>query len=157
MGLHPFPVVCILAFVPGTSPALNSRVPEVRSTPAPDAVAQAMGGKERVLAVRTLVLEGTGELLFFGPTHTPDAKTQITLTGFRRSYDFVGRRWLLDQTRESRFLTPMPPPLRVRLGLDGAVGYNVPGDGDMAGTSASVATDRSRVFISHPIGFIQAA
>ena len=57
-----------------------------------DAVAQAMGGKDRVLAVRTLVVEGSGEVLYFGQTVTPYAKTNIAVTSFRRSYDFADRR-----------------------------------------------------------------
>ena len=108
-----------------------------------DAVARAMGGKDRVLAVRTLIVEGHGELLFFGQTHTPDAKTAITVTAFQRAYDFANHRWALEQTRESRYLTPVPPPLRVRIGLDGEVGYSVVGDGAMARASAAVAADRS--------------
>jgi len=122
-----------------------------------DDVAKAMGGKERVLAVRTLIVEGTGERLFFDQALSPYAKTNNTLTAFRRSYDFANRRLLQDETRESRYVTPMPPPLRVRGGVDGDVGYLVVGDGPMTRTSAAVAADRSAEFVYHPIGFVRAA
>ena len=134
-----------------------SLAPPAESPSALAAAANAMGGKERVLAVRTLIVEGSGELLYFGQTLTPYAKTTITLTAFRRSYDFANRRWLLDQTRESRYLTPMPPAMRVRIGLDGSVGYNIVGDGEMAPSTASVAAERAAEFVYHPIGFVQAA
>ena len=49
-----------------------------QTAPALDAVAHAIGGKDRVLAVRTLVLEGSGTLLYFGQTRTPYAATNIT-------------------------------------------------------------------------------
>ena len=143
--------------VPALVLSVTSRALAAQSPSALDAVARAMGGKDRVLAVRTLIVEGTGELLYFGQTLTPYAKTTITLTAFRRSYDFANRRWMLEQTRESRYLKPVPPPLRARFGLDGNVGYNAVGDGEMARTSASVATDRSSEFLYHPIGFVQAA
>ena len=47
-----------------------------------DDVAKAMGGKERVLAVRSLIVEGTGERLFFDQALSPYAKTNNTLTAF---------------------------------------------------------------------------
>jgi glyoxylase-like metal-dependent hydrolase (beta-lactamase superfamily II) len=125
--------------------------------PALDAVAQAMGGKARVLGIRTLLVEGSGTVLFFGQTLTPFAKTNITVTTFRRAYDFANRRWIAEQIRESRYLTPVPPPLRVRLGLDGDVAYNIVGDGPMARAPANVAADRSAELVYHPIGFVQAA
>lgn len=114
-------------------------------TPTLEAVAQAMGGKDRVLAVRTLIVEGTGELLYFGQTQTPYAKTIITMMSFRRSLDFANRRWRLDQVRELRYLTPMPTPLRASFGLDGDVGYNVIGDASMDRVSASLAANIERL------------
>jgi glyoxylase-like metal-dependent hydrolase (beta-lactamase superfamily II) len=137
--------------------AFGSRSARAQHPSALELTARAMGGKERVLGVRTLVVEGTGELLYFGQTRTPDARTVFTVTAFKRSYDFANRRWQLDQTREARFQTPMPPPTRLRSGLDGDVGYSGPIDGPAARVPAGTVANWSAEFIQHPIGFIQAA
>ena len=79
--------VCFVAMLLVASQPLHS---QSRSTL--DAVAEAMGGKDRVLAVRTLVVEGSGELLYFNQAHTPYAKTNFTLTSVRTSYDFVNHQ-----------------------------------------------------------------
>jgi hypothetical protein len=44
-------------------------------TPALEAALQAMGGKDRVLNLRTLILQGSGTNLQFGQNHTPFAET----------------------------------------------------------------------------------
>lgn len=126
-------------------------------SPALDAAARAMGGKDRVLAVRTLVLEGKGEQLSFGQNHTPDADTKYEVTSFRRAIDFANRRWLLDQTREPRFITAVTTPQRQRSGLDGDVAYNIAANGNMNRAGAQVATDRANELLHHPVGFMQAA
>lgn len=122
-----------------------------------DAAARAMGGKDRVLAVRTLILEGRGENLSFGQNYTPEADTKFEVTSFRRAIDFANRRWLLDQTREPRFTTAVTTPQRQRLGLDGGVAYNIAANGNMGRAGAQAATDRAHELLHHPIGFVQAA
>lgn len=122
-----------------------------------DAVTNALGGKSRLLGIRTLQLEGRGRLLYFGQTETPYGSTNFTVTAFERAYDFSARRWQQTQLRESRFLTPIPEPLRVRIGLDSGIAYNVIGKGPMTRAAAVVAADRAAEFFLHPVGFIQAA
>lgn len=129
-------------------------------SPAFDAAVRAMGGKERILAVRTLVLEGTGENLNFGQNHTPFAESKFEVTSFRRAYDFRNRRWFQDQTRVPRFNTANVNPQRQRTGLDGAgggVAYNVLPNDAMTRAPDQVAADRAHEFVLHPIGFAQAA
>lgn len=122
-----------------------------------DAAARAMGGKDRVLAVRTLILEGRGENLNFGQNYTPDADTKFEVTSFRRATDYANKRWLLDQTREPRFVTAVTTPQRQRLGVDGDVAYNIATNGSMARAAAVVATDRANELLHYPVGFLQAA
>ncbi|HET9455551.1 MAG TPA: MBL fold metallo-hydrolase [Gemmatimonadaceae bacterium] len=129
-------------------------------SPALDGAVRAMGGKERILAVRTLVLEGRGENLNFGQNHTPFAESKFEVTSFRRAYDFRNRRWFQDQTRVPRFNTANVNPQRQRTGLDGAgggVAYNVLPNDAMTRASDQVAADRAHEFVLHPIGFAQAA
>ena len=141
-----------------------------QGSPALEAAARTMGGKERILAIRTLILEGTGDNLNFGQNLTPYAETGFEVTSFRRSFDYTNRRWFLDQTRVPRFITGNTAPVRQRQGLDGApngIAYNVgggppPAPGQQAPATMSrvggtAATDRMFEFMYHPVGFLQAA
>ena len=135
-----------------------------------DAAAQAMGGKDRVLAIRTLILEGAGDNLNFGQNLTPYAETKFEVTSFRRSFDFPNRRWFLDQTRVPRFVTGNTLPQRQRQGLDGApngIAYNIGGGpppspgqqppSTMTRVGGQASTDRMFEFLYHPVGFVKAA
>lgn len=134
--------------------------PALAQSSALDAAVRTMGGKDRILAVRTLILEGTGEQLNFGQNHTPYAETKFEVTSFRRSFDYPNRRWFLDLTRVPKFVTANTAPQRQRQGLDGypnAIAYNVGNNGNMVRASAQAATDRLNEFLYHPIGFVKAA
>lgn len=125
-----------------------------------DAAARAMGGKERVLAVRTIVLEGAGEQLNFGQNATPYAESRFEITSFKRSLDAPNRRWFHDQTRVPRFTAANTAPQRQRFGVDGypnGVAYNITANGVMTRMPAQAATDRANEFFHHPITFTIAA
>ena len=125
-----------------------------------DGVVQALGGRDRILAVRTLSLEGAGEMLNFGQNHTPFAESRFEVTSYRASVDYANRRWFVDLTRVPRFNTANSAPQRQRTGLDGApngVAYNVNAQDRMIRASAQAATDRMHDFVNHPIGFVIAA
>ena len=89
-------------------------------SPALDAAATALGGKDRLVAVRTLVLEGTGTQLNFVQNLTPMAETQFEVTAWRRVFDYANRRWFMDLTRVPKFTSASMNPQRQRVGLDGA-------------------------------------
>jgi glyoxylase-like metal-dependent hydrolase (beta-lactamase superfamily II) len=125
-----------------------------------DAAAATMGGKDRILAVRTLVLEGTGTQLNFGQNVAPFAASQFEVTAWRRAFDFANRRWFMDLTRVPKFTTGNMSPQRQRTGLDGApngVAYNIGNNDNMIRAGGTAAADRFWEFVTHPIGFIQAA
>jgi glyoxylase-like metal-dependent hydrolase (beta-lactamase superfamily II) len=123
-----------------------------------DAVARAMGGKDRIVAVRTLVLEGTGDNFNLGQNLTPSADLpRFEVTQYRRSYDFTNKRWFLDQTRVPRFITGNTAPQRQRLGNDGDVAYNVGNNDAMNRVGGQAALDRAFDLLHHPIGFLQGA
>ncbi|MGH7552529.1 MAG: hypothetical protein ACREMQ_05830, partial [Longimicrobiales bacterium] len=59
-----------------------------------DEAGRALGGKDRILAVRTLVLSGAGENGNLGQNLTPDAQLPIfRVTEFRKAFDFTNGRW----------------------------------------------------------------
>ena len=126
-------------------------------TPSLDAAAAVLGGKDALLGVRTLVIEGTGDWPNHGQNHTPSANTTFEITAFRRVYDFANGRWFFDQTRVPKFIAASMAPQRVRFGLDGDVAYNIAASGTMTRGSAQQASDRRIDLLFHPIGFFQAA
>jgi len=143
-----------------TIAALALAAAATAQTPALDAAAAAMGGKERVLGVRTLVLEGAGTNLNFGQNYTPAAETRFDVTSYKRSYDFVNRRWLLDQARVPAFTTANMSPQRQRQGMDGAAGgiaFNVSPTDVMQRVGGAAASDRAHEFLYHPVGFLISA
>lgn len=127
-------------------------------TPTLDAVARAMGGRDRVLAVRAIVIEGTGDNFNFGQNFTPTVPLgRFEVTQFRRSIDLANKRWFLDQTRVPRYVTGNMTPQRQRFGIDGDVAYNVGNNDAMQRVGGQVAVDRANELLHHPIGFVQAA
>lgn len=128
----------------------------VAQSAALDAAANAMGGKDRLLQVRTVVLQGTGTQLNFGQNLTPSAETHFEVTSLTRSIDFANNRWFLDLSRVPKFTGSMNPQ-RQRTGLDGTVAYNIGSNDQMTRAGGTAAADRFWELLTHPIGFIKAA
>src|SRR5438132_5340217 len=78
-----------------------------QSTPEQQVVndaAAAMGGRDRILAVKTLVIEGDGKNGNLGQDLTPEATSQaFMISGYKRAIDVAGRRARLEQTRTPNF------------------------------------------------------
>jgi glyoxylase-like metal-dependent hydrolase (beta-lactamase superfamily II) len=122
-----------------------------------DAVARAMGGKEKILAVRTLVMDGVGDNFNLGQNLTPTAELpRFEVDHHRRSIDFANRRWFIDQMRTPRFVTGNPPA-RQRIGFDAGVAFNVADNNAVTRVGGQAAVDRANELLHHPIGFLQAA
>jgi glyoxylase-like metal-dependent hydrolase (beta-lactamase superfamily II) len=141
--------------VPGSSQP--ARQPPRRAITLDD-VARAMGGREQVLGVRTLVLEGRGDNYNLGQNLTPDAPLpRFEVTEYRRTYDFPQRRWRQEQTRVARFTTANTAPQRTQIGLDGDVAFNILPDGRAQRGGAAVTAERINELLFHPIGLLQRA
>jgi len=66
--------------------------------------AAAMGGRDRIVAVKTLVIEGDGKNGNLGQDMTPEATGQaFILSGYKRAIDLAGHRARLEQTRTPNF------------------------------------------------------
>jgi glyoxylase-like metal-dependent hydrolase (beta-lactamase superfamily II) len=117
-----------------------------------------MGGRDRVLGIRTLILEGRGENYNVGQNRTPDAPLPVfEVTEYRRTYDFPQRRWRLDQLRTPRFPTGNPAPQRQRLALDEGVAFNILPDGRAQRVGATAFVDRVNELLYHPVGLLHQA
>jgi glyoxylase-like metal-dependent hydrolase (beta-lactamase superfamily II) len=121
-------------------------------------VAGAIGGRERIMAVRTLVLEGEGENFNLGQNTAPDAELPMfRVAEYRKAIDFENGRWRQDQLRTPTFMTGNPNPQRQITALDGDIAYNVAASGDATRAAETVARDRRRELLYHPIGILRAA
>lgn len=121
--------------------------------------ADALGGRARIEAVKTLVLEGEGRHGNLGQDMTPDATGQsFTVTAFKRSIDVVGGRMKVEQTRTPAFPHFQgPAPQTQVFGVDVAAGYNVAPNGTASRVPELVASERRAEILHHPITIVRAA
>jgi glyoxylase-like metal-dependent hydrolase (beta-lactamase superfamily II) len=133
-----------------------------RATPEQQIVndaAAALGGAERVSAVKTLVLEGTGTQYNLGQDLVPGASGQtFTVSAFKRTLDVAGGRARTELTRTPNFAYFQgPAPQKQVAGIDGSVGYNVAANGTATRASEAVAADREAELLLHPVAAVRAA
>lgn len=121
--------------------------------------ATALGGRDRVLAVKTLVIEGEGSNGNLGQDMTPEATSQaFILTGYRRGIDVGAGRARTEQTRTPNFpYFQGQAPQKQVFGIDGDVGYNIPANGTATRVPNAVAHVRRAEFYHHPITIVRAA
>jgi glyoxylase-like metal-dependent hydrolase (beta-lactamase superfamily II) len=121
--------------------------------------AEALGGRNRVLVIRTLTIEGEGTNGNLGQDMTPEASSQtFAVTAHRRLVDVAGDRFRVEQTRTPNFsYFQGPAPQRQVFGLDGDVAYTIAANGNAARAAAAVARDRKTELLHHPITIVRAA
>lgn len=120
-------------------------------------VARAMGGAERVLAVRTLTVEGTGEMYNLGQGMSPSVPLPVYgISAYKRTVDFANRRWRQELTRQPRFVTGNTAAQLLRSGFDG-IGYEMAADGTQRRAAGRADIDRASELLYNPIGFMQVA
>ena len=131
--------------------------------------AEAMGGRERLLAVRSLTIEGFGSNPNLGQQMRPESELLLWMVpDFTRTLDLEHERMLLSFTRRPAFPAVFDNQ-RTRQGLDGEVAYNVPlGFGGRGGAAAApapaavrasdaVAKERRIEMLHHPLTAVRAA
>jgi glyoxylase-like metal-dependent hydrolase (beta-lactamase superfamily II) len=121
--------------------------------------ATALGGRDRIGAVRTLVLEGEGTIWNMGQDMTMEATGQtFAITGYTRTMDLENGRMRVKQTRTPNFLYFQgQSPQAQDFGVDGDVAYNVAANGNAARSGAQVARDRAAELHHHPVVLVRAA
>jgi len=121
--------------------------------------AEALGGRDRLLGIRTLALAGEGTQWNLGQDMTIDATGQtFAVTGYRRTMDLTGGRIRIEQTRTPNFLYFQgQAPQTQAFGLDGDVAYSVSASGGISRASAQVAKDRFAELHHHPVVLVRAA
>ena len=133
-----------------------------RLTPEQQAVndaASALGGVERVQAVRTLVIEGDGTQFNLGQDVVPDTRGQtFAITQYKRAVDFSAERARTEFTRTPKFTywQGLAPQRQIQ-GIDKAIGYNVAPSGAACRIGQAAADDRRAELLRHPITAVRAA
>lgn len=140
------------------TPAPRAPSPRASRPVTLDDVARAMGGRDRVLGIRTLVLEGRGESYNLGQNLSPEADLPVfEVTEYRRLFDFPRRRWRQEQVRVPRFTTPNTAPQRQTIALDDGVAFNVLPDGRAQRVGTAAFLERVNELLYHPVGLLQQA
>ncbi|HXD75352.1 MAG TPA: MBL fold metallo-hydrolase [Vicinamibacterales bacterium] len=122
------------------------------------AAADAMGGRDRVLAVKTLTIEGEGDAPNVGQNTMPDSDLpDWKVTEFKRTVDLSSHRMKMQQLRTAQFLFANANVQRQTQGLDGDVAYNVAENGKATRASESAMRDRRIEMLHHPLVIVRTA
>src|SRR5687768_12157907 len=121
--------------------------------------ASALGGADRILTVRTLVIEGEGAQHNLGQDVTPAASGQtFAITQYRRAIDVAGERARTELTRVPKFSfwQGLAPQRQVQ-GIDKSIAYNIATSGAASRVAPAAADDRRAELLRHPITAVRAA
>lgn len=124
-----------------------------------DDAMRSLGGRSRVEAAKTLVIEGEGVNYNLGQDMKPEAATQqFAISNYQRQIDIANGRQRVEQTRTPKFAYFQgPQPQTQVLGLDGEVAYNVNPQGQAARAAALAESDRRHDLYHHPLVLLRSA
>jgi glyoxylase-like metal-dependent hydrolase (beta-lactamase superfamily II) len=121
--------------------------------------AAALGGSDQIRAVSTLVLEGEGTRYNLGQDVMPEASGEtFSVTGYRRAIDVAGGRARTELTFAPNFTYFRGPGAIDQVtGIDGDVGYNVAGNGNVTRVNQAAAGERRAELFRTPLTALRAA
>lgn len=123
-----------------------------------DAAAAALGGADRILALKTLTITGNGIAPLAGQNRMPDDELPVwRVSEYTRAIDLANGRTRVQQVRQARFLFAGDLVQRQVQGLDGDVAWNGAADGTMTRAGDAAARDRRIELLHHPVTIIRAA
>lgn len=145
---------CLTLTVAITSGCIQSREQRLLND-----IAGALGGKTRLEAVETLVMEGGGTSVSLGQNKTPDSEMPLNeVSEFKRTIDLAHARARQDQTVAPKYVRNNHLPARQSIGLDGDVAFTVDAEGQATRQPDTVAKDRrAELILRHPVGIVRAA
>lgn len=121
--------------------------------------ADALGGRDRIVAIRTITIEGEGIAKNLGQDMTMEASGQeFAISEYRSVVDVGNLRSRTEQTRTPKFAYFQGPrPQRQVFGVADNVAYSVAADGKATRGSNAVARDRTAEIYHHPLPIVRAA
>src|SRR6185436_7031629 len=119
--------------------------------------ADAMGGRQKILAVKTLTIEGEGDAPNVGQNTMPDSELpNWKVTGLKRTIDLKNHRMRMQQVRTAQFLFANANTQTQSQGLDGDIAFNTGTDGKATRASETAMKDRRLEMLHHPLVIVRA-
>jgi glyoxylase-like metal-dependent hydrolase (beta-lactamase superfamily II) len=120
--------------------------------------ADALGGKNRILALRTLVMEGAGIAPNIGQNPFPEGPLPTWwVPEFKRTIDLANRRARTEQHRIAMFPFALATDLRQTQVLDGDIAFNIDAAGRAQRAGVAAAADRRIEMLATPVTVLRAA
>ncbi|MEO8260748.1 MAG: MBL fold metallo-hydrolase [Acidobacteriota bacterium] len=120
--------------------------------------AAALGGRDRIQSLKTLMIEGEGSAPNAGQNRMPDDELPIwKVTEYERRLDLTNGRTRMRQLRTAQFLFAGAMTQRQDQALDGDFAYNIGPDGTATRAGEAAARDRRIEWLHHPITIVRAA
>lgn len=128
-------------------------------------IADALGGRNRILALRSLTVEGYGELAYQNGggniTGSPDAPQKwIKINDYARVVDLQNWRSRVRQTQVNDFVFAAARQMRGAAStqaVDGDVAFNIGEKGNATRAGGAAARTRRMEMYAHPIAIVKAA
>jgi hypothetical protein len=147
-------ISALIAGLAGAS-ACSSAPPERQLV---EDAAAALGGVDRLRALKSIAMEGEGDAPNVGQNRLPDSELpNWRVTAYRRTTDLVNDRTDMTQTRQAQFQFAGALVQRQHQAQDGDVAINFPPTGDPVRGTAAQARDRRREALHHPVAAVRAA
>jgi hypothetical protein len=120
--------------------------------------AAAMGGKDKIQSVNTLLIEGEGENANPGQNLTPESPlTKWKVTDFKETINPGNARMRIEQVRTAQFPFAGETVVKQILNVDGDVAWNVDAGGPSSRLTTTVAHARRLELLRHPLSAIRVA
>ena len=148
--------LCIVMLIAAAATGCSRSTPEQRTI---NDAATALGGRDRLLAVKTLVIEGLGTQGNLGQDLTPESTlTSFNVADYKRTIDVAAGRVRTEFTRAPNFRYFAGQTRQKQVtGVDAAVGYNIAADGTATRVPDQTASDRRAEIYHHPVTSVRAA
>ena len=125
--------------------------------------ATALGGRDRVMAVKTMLLEGAGNFVGITSLRYDDdigfKSAMEQLRDVKRAYDLANTRGRFELTRMVEYVFYIgDAPTRTIQGLDGTVAFNInPTNQNATPAFGNQGTGRRLEYLRHPLTLVRAA
>jgi glyoxylase-like metal-dependent hydrolase (beta-lactamase superfamily II) len=128
------------------------------ATKAIDSAAQALGGKDKILAIQTLSMEGAGKVYNIGQNPFPEGPLPTwRVAEYKRTIDVAHQRAHTEQHRLAMFPFALAIDLRLNQNLDGDVAFNINPEGGAQRVAKAAAADRRIEMLDTPVTIVRAA
>jgi hypothetical protein len=131
-----------------------------------DGAAEALGGRQRILSLKTIKIEGYGQAAYQNGggniSSSPDAPQKwIDIPEYEKIIDLEHRRMRVRQRQHNHFVFASVDGYLGRnvtlAALDGDVAYNVGADGRATRAGAAAAAARRIDMLAHPVALVRVA